>query len=117
MATRKKKAQKWQRHRNSHLATEYPRKGRCGSCGMVVLVATVTGLDTKLDPYLLNQKGEAEALIRGLRTFYAHHPSFGIRTVSGIRREPTPWLGFIVREHACGMPPPSTPVPCWHAWS
>lgn len=104
----RRKPQKWQRQKNSHLCTEYPKIGRCGDCGRTVLVGPVSGLTTKFDPYLLTQRGEAEALIRGLRTFAAHHPNFSLRTASSIRREPTPWLGHIIREHRCSTPPPPT---------
>ena len=102
----RRKPQKWQRHRNSHLATEYPKIGKCSECGRTVLVGPVDGLTTKFDPYLLSQKGEAEALIRRLRTFHANHPMFTRRTVSAIKREPVPIIGSIIREHRCSTPEP-----------
>ncbi|WIF20524.1 hypothetical protein SEA_JFLIX2_33 [Rhodococcus phage Jflix2] len=104
----RKKSAKWQRQHNSHLTTDYPRKSKCGRCGRVVLAGAVFGLDTRFDPYLLNQLGEVDALLQGLRTFYAHHPTFAHRTTSMIRREPIPKMGYIIREHRCDVadPPP-----------
>lgn len=98
---------KWQRQYNSHLATDYPRKSQCGQCGEVVLIGLSSGLTTKYDPYLLGQLGEIEALLRRVPTYWASHPMFSRRTTSMIRREPTPFDGFIVREHRCGTPPPT----------
>lgn len=98
----RRKPQKWQRHRNSHLATEFPKKGRCGECGAPVLIGPVSGLTTKFDPYLLTLRSEAEALLLGLRTFHAWHPQFTQRRAGTITRDPNPRLGYVVREHRCG---------------
>jgi ribosomal protein L32 len=97
---------KWQRQRDSHAVTSYPRLSRCGNCGAVVLAGNLNGLMTLYDPYVLSQVGEAEALIRQLRTFHAHHPNFDRRTYWAIRNNPVPRTGHVVREHRCDTPPP-----------
>lgn len=97
---------KWVRQKNSHMATTYPRKAKCSQCNRVVLSGNVIGLQTLFDPYLLNQKGECEALIRGLRTFLASYPNFDRRTAHHIRAYPVPKYGFIIREHRCTAPEP-----------
>lgn len=94
------------RQHDSHLATTYPKVGVCPKCRCDAFSGYVTGYHTMFDMYPLSQIGEAEALIRGLRTFHANHPHFERRSAWLIAREPKPLLGFIIREHRCTAPPP-----------
>ena len=102
----RRKPEKWIRCRDSHMATTYPRVSHCSGCDRTVLAGNVHGLMTLYDPYVLSQVGEAEALIRGLRTFHAFYPRFDQRNEYSIRAEPVPRIGHIIREHRCETPEP-----------
>jgi hypothetical protein len=71
-----------------------------------VLAGYATGIFTLYDRYHLTQVGEAEALIRRMRTYLANHPHFDRRTAWLITKDPAPTIGFIVREHRCTAPEP-----------
>lgn len=101
-----RRSRKWQRQKDSHFTTSYPRAGRCPICRRNVLCGYDGGLFQTYDFHLLSQRGEVEALVRGLRTYHAQHPHFTRRTVSLIQNYPVPRIGFIVRQHRCDTPEP-----------
>lgn len=101
-----RRSKRWQRQKDSHLVTSYPKRARCGFCRRDVFSGYASGIHTLYDIYELTQVGELEALLRGLRTYHANHPNFDRRTAFMIRNYPKPRMGFIVREHYCAVPEP-----------
>jgi hypothetical protein len=78
----------------------------CPKCRADVYAGYASGIFTLYDQFHLTQKGEAEALIRKMRTYLANHPHFDRRTAWTITRDPAPKIGFVVRTHRCTAPPP-----------
>lgn len=101
------KNKKWQRQKDSHLVTSYPKAAVCPSCHRHVLAGYDVGFHTLYDVHRLSQIGEAEALaIHKLRVYLADFPSFERRTAHSLKTKPTISRGFLVREHRCGTPNP-----------
>lgn len=101
-------SRKRQRVKPIHLVTEVPRSARCPQCRRAVLAGHLYGIPSLYDPQHLSRKGEGEAIIRRLRTFHVNIDGSHLseRTLTGIKRDPKPRWGHIIREHRCTAPDP-----------
>lgn len=71
-------------------------------------MGNLSGIPHLYDPQRLNTKGEGEAIIRKLRTFFvtADGSHLAPRTPKDIVRDPRPRWGYVIRSHRCGVPEP-----------
>jgi hypothetical protein len=73
-----------------HLITTSPSVTICSECRREVLAATVGGLDRHVDPVPLNDLGELQAVLRGVRTYELHSEILVRRGVERIRKGSLP---------------------------
>ncbi|WP_040829827.1 hypothetical protein [Nocardia jiangxiensis] len=81
-------------------------KGRCRGCGAGLKVLRYDALTIHCDPAHLSQIGELGALLLRLRTWHVIEPHIYRRHSIAIADEPFPKIGYVLREHRCGLTAP-----------
>ncbi|MFF2551836.1 hypothetical protein ACFVUS_12600 [Nocardia sp. NPDC058058] len=71
------------------------------------MAARYDALPLALDVEHLSQTGELMALLLRLKTWHIVYPHIYRRNSFAIRDEPFPRLGYILREHRCGLSAPT----------